>query len=241
MKKTEKANVLAKAVEKAILKSAVISGLSYDDILEVFSDTAATEEFCNTLKLSITVTGYEKAKVEVVEGMKKNLKKRLKEVGVKLRSAERTSLQNRDWSVDFTQGEVRALYIADDITATGDINAMRRVIDGVEPIFFANVHRAVKESKMSSKTEESSAKKEEKSESPKVVVVETKVTKTEEPKATEDKTEDKKEESTTTVEVKETKKKGPIVVSAPVVSAVSESIKKEPEKKGGIKIVQVNK
>lgn len=73
------------------------------------------------------------------------------------------------------------------------------------------------------------------------MVVETKVTKTEEPKATEDKTEDKKEESTTTVEVKETKKKGPIVVSAPVASAVTESIKKEPEKKGGIKIVQVNK
>ena len=264
MKTSEKATILAKNLTNDILKAAVISDLSYDDILEVFGDNSASQIFSSAISVSITATGYEKAKLQVTETRFKSLKKRLKSVNVKMKFAERPDLQGRDWSVDFTNGEIRAVYIAQDIKDNGDLNALVRVVNSLEPIFFSNVHSNMRKNSKSqkksvetvtvqkvekptvttkmSKGSSESSKRQEQSSTPTVTVVTPATTSKTEVKSNKDETtitadkhESKPEENTS----KDADTNKEDERSKPIVQAVSSAISEKPTSGHGISTVKI--
>ena len=132
---------LAQRGAKDFMKSAVLNGITYDELVEVLKTQG--EEFVNALLLSISATGMDEARKVVVTKQYESLKKRLKKShDVKLVPVSRDTIQGRDWQADVRGGEFRRIYIAEDILNNSDLLAFERVSNALVPIFFTNTSAA---------------------------------------------------------------------------------------------------
>lgn len=132
---------LAQRGAKDFMKSAVMNGITYDELVEVLKTQG--EEFVNALLLSISATGMDEARKVVVTKQYESLKKRLKKShDVKLVPVSRDTIQGRDWQADVRGGEFRRIYIAEDILNNSDLLAFERVSNALVPIFFTNTSAA---------------------------------------------------------------------------------------------------
>lgn len=132
---------LAQRGAKDFMKSAVLNGITYDELVEVLKTQG--EEFVNALLLSISATGMDEARKVVVTKQYESLKKKLKKShDVKLVPVSRDTIQGRDWQADVRGGEFRRIYIAEDILNNSDLLAFERVSNALVPIFFTNTSAA---------------------------------------------------------------------------------------------------
>ena len=132
---------LAQRGAKDFMKSAVLNGITYDELVEILKNQG--EEFVNALLLSISATGMDEARKVVVTKQYESLKKRLKKShDVKLVPVSRDTIQGRDWQADVRGGEFRRIYIAEDILNNSDLLAFERVSNALVPIFFTNTSAA---------------------------------------------------------------------------------------------------